>query len=54
MTIILDSRIFQSVIWQISGITVDGLTARNIDAAESRPNRFCIRRTIGYPNRIKK
>ncbi len=38
-------EIVHPVLWQISGRGDTELTARKIDAAESRPNRFCMRRT---------
>jgi hypothetical protein len=35
-------EIIQLVLWQTSGRGEAELTARNIAAAESRPNRFCV------------
>ena len=42
-----------AVIWQIFGIGNAPLTALNMADADSRPNRFWVRRTTGYPSRIK-
>lgn len=41
------SNWIQFVLWRIAGIEETEFTARNIDAAESRPKRFWLRRTNG-------